>query len=168
MEVQSIWTEPAGQPQQVAEIVRETITEIYPHYYPKGAVQFFLDLHSPEGIEKAWGKEEIYLLKNRDTVLGTGSIGGNEICRLFILPGFQGMGFGGRLMDFQESEIFKYSSSVCVDVSFPAEGMYLKRGYRIASFEKTETGNGDFLCYHTMEKRKENIGKYMESEALLF
>ena len=30
--------------------------------------------------------------------------------------------------------------------------MYLKRGYQITSYEKIETENGDFLCYHTMEK----------------
>ena len=31
--------------------------------------------------------------------------------------------------------------------------MYLKRGYQIISYEKIATENGDFLCYHTMEKR---------------
>lgn len=31
--------------------------------------------------------------------------------------------------------------------------MRLKRGYQIVSYEKIEAENGDFLCYHTMEKR---------------
>ncbi len=30
----------------VSAIVEKTISTIYPHYYPAGAVQFFLDLHS--------------------------------------------------------------------------------------------------------------------------
>lgn len=29
-------------------------------------------------------------------IVGTGSIRGNEICRLFILPEYQGKGYGGR------------------------------------------------------------------------
>lgn len=31
-------------PEQVAAIVRETIQKIYPHYYPSGAVLFFLNM----------------------------------------------------------------------------------------------------------------------------
>lgn len=31
--------------------------------------------------------------------------------------------------------------------------MRLKREYQIVSCEKIEADNGDFLCYHIMEKR---------------
>lgn len=51
-----------------------------------------------------------------------------------------------------EARIFEKYRKVHVDASFPAESMYLKRGYQIISYEKMETENGDFLCYHTMEK----------------
>lgn len=37
------------------------------------------------------------------------------------------------------------------------EGIYLKRGYRLVSYEKIETENGGFLCYHIMEKKLENL-----------
>lgn len=47
-------------PEQVAAIVKETIQRVYPHYYPPGAVQFFLDLHSKIRIEEAMLSEEIY------------------------------------------------------------------------------------------------------------
>lgn len=30
--------------------------------------------------------------------------------------------------------------------------MYLKRGYRIKTYEIIKTEGGDYLCYHTMEK----------------
>lgn len=33
-------------------ITRETIQEIYPHYYPKGAVDFFLSHHNDTGIRQ--------------------------------------------------------------------------------------------------------------------
>lgn len=36
-------------PDQIAAIVRKTIQNVYPHYYPPGAVQFFLDLHCEAG-----------------------------------------------------------------------------------------------------------------------
>lgn len=137
----------------VSEIVEKTIKTIYPHYYPAGAVQFFLDLHCKERIEEVMSSEEIYLVMVRENVIGTGSIRKNEICRLFILPEYQGKGYGSKLMDLLEARIFENYPKVHVAASFPAESMYLKRGYQIVSYEKIEAENGDFLCYHTMEKR---------------
>lgn len=153
----------------VAEIAEKTIKTIYPHYYPSGAVQFFLDLHSEERIKEVIFSEEIYLAMEQGNIIGTGSIRKNEICRLFILPEYQRKGYGGRLMDLLEARIFENYSKVHVDASFPAENMYLKRGYQISSYEKIETVNGDFLCYHIMEKEicmKKSGRKMMDCENL--
>ena len=145
-------------PTVVSRIVEKTIQNVYPHYYPSGAVQFFLDLHSEVRIGKVMSSEEIYLVVVQGNVIGTGSIRKNEICRLFILPEYQGKGYGSRLMDLLEARIFENYPKVHVDASFPAESMYLKRGYQITSYEKIETDNRDCLCYHTMEKeRRRNL-----------
>lgn len=140
-------------PEQVAVIAKETIQKIYPGYYPAGAVQFFLDLHSTAKIEEAMSLEEIYLATVEGKAIGTGSIRKNEICRLFILPKYQNKGYGNSLMDLLETRVFEKYPKVHVDASFPAESMYLKRGYQITSYQKIKAENGDFLCYHTMEKR---------------
>lgn len=144
----------ADHTEQVAVIAKETIQKVYPHYYPSGAVQFFLDLYSEARIEEAMSSEEIYLAMVQGNIIGTGSIRKNEICRLFILPEYQGKGYGSRLMDLLETRVFENYSKAHVDASFPAESMYLKRGYQIISYEKIKIKNGDFLCYHTMEKEK--------------
>lgn len=140
-------------PEQVAAIVRETIQKVYPHYYPSGAVQFFLDLHSAVRIKEVMFSEEVYLALVQGSIIGTGSTRKNEICRLFILPEYQGKGYGNRLMNLLETRIFENYPKVHLDASFPAESMYLKRGYQIISYEKIKTENGDFLCWHAMEKR---------------
>lgn len=137
---------------KVAEIVEKTVKAIYPHYYPDGAVQFFLDLHNEHRIREALDREAVYLAVVQGEIVGTGSIRENEICRLFILPEYQGKGYGSRLMDLLEEKVFRQYQAVHIDASFPAESMYLKRGYQITSYEKIKTENGDFLCYHTMEK----------------
>lgn len=138
---------------KVAEIVEKTIKAIYPHYYPSGAVQFFLDLHKEERIREAAGREDIYFAVVQEKIVGTGSIRGNDISRLFILPEYQTKGYGSRLMDLLEDRVFQKNQEVQIDASFPAESMYIKRGYRITSYEKIRTDNGDFLCYHIMKKR---------------
>ena len=150
-------------PEQVAAIVKDTIQKVYPHYYPSGAVQFFLDLHSEARIEEVMYSEKIYFAMVQGNIIGTGSIRKNEICRLFILPEYQGKGYGSRLMDLLEARIFENNPKVHVDASFPAESMYLKRGYQITSYEKIETENGDFLCYHTMEKERGRNSTVLET-----
>ena len=145
-------------PVKVAEIVEKTIRAVYPHYYPSGAVQFFLDLHNEQRIREAFAREDIYFAAVQGEIVGTGSIRGNEICRLFILPEYQAKGYGSRLMDLLEDMVFQQYQAVHIDASFPAESMYLKRGYRIKTYEKIETGGGDYLCYHTMEKAADGKG----------
>lgn len=152
---------------EVHSIVSSAISEVYPRYYPQGAVAFFLSLHCEENIGRAMEQEEIYLLEAGECKVGTGTIRGNEICRLFIRPEYQGQGYGSLLMDWLEERIFALHPCVHVDASFPAEAMYLKRGYRIASYEKLAVSNGDFLCYHTMEKLRVAAGKAEKDEGTI-
>lgn len=49
----------------VKNISELTISEIYPHYYPKGAVDFFLEHHSEENILDEIKKNRVFIcLKN--------------------------------------------------------------------------------------------------------
>ena len=86
-------------PVKVAEIVDKTIRAVYPHYYPPGAVQFFLDLHNEQRIRVAFAREDIYFAAVKGEIVGTGSIRGNEICRLFILPEYQAKGYGSHVFE---------------------------------------------------------------------
>lgn len=55
-------------------------------------------------------------------------------------------------MDLLEHRVFRKYQAIHIDASFPPESMYLKRGYRIKTYEIIEAEGGDYLCYHTMEK----------------
>ena len=143
-------------PGKVAKIAGKTIRAVYPHYYPSGAVQFFLDLHNEQKIREALDREEVYFAAVQGKIVGTGSVRGDEVCRLFILPEYQAKGYGSKLMDLLEAMVFRKYQAVHIDASFPAESMYLKRGYRIKTYEKIETEGGDYLCYHTMVLEKHN------------
>ena len=49
----------AESPVKVAEIAEKTIRAVYPHYYPSGAVHFFLALHNEQRIREAFVWEDI-------------------------------------------------------------------------------------------------------------
>ena len=138
----------------VKNISELTISEIYPHYYPKGAVDFFLEHHSEENILDDIKKNRVFLcLDTSQNVIGTITVKGNEICRLFVLPDYQSKGFGTEMLGFAERIISEQYSRVVLDASLPAKQIYLKRGYRDVKFNIITVGSSDFLCYDVMEKK---------------
>lgn len=138
-------------------IAETTISAVYPHYYPMGAVGFFLSHHSMEHILTDIARNIVFIcIDNKETVVGTVTIRDNEISRLFVLPVYQGKGYGRELLDFAESEIFLNYSQIRLDASLPAKRIYLNRGYRDVEYHVIEAENGDFLCYDVMEKNNKS------------
>ena len=137
----------------VKEITQNTISVIYPHYYPKGAVDFFLKHHSDDKIMQDILQGNVYILSVGEMTIGTLTINGNEINRLFVLPEYQGRGYGSALLDFAENKIADNYDEITLSASLPAKGLYRKRGYFETDFDAILTDNGDLLCYDTMIKR---------------
>ena len=134
----------------VRQITQETIRAVYPAYYPAGAVDFFCRHHSDESIWADITSGKVYLLRDDETVVGTVTISGNGINRLFVLPQHQHRGYGRALLDFAEQKILLQYDTVRIDASFPAKQIYLKRGYRETEYHVVRTENGDYLCYDVM------------------
>lgn len=138
----------------VKKISEVTISEIYPHYYPSGAVEFFLEHHSENAILKDIEMNCVFIFFDvQHNAIGTITIKGNEICRLFVLPSYQGKGYGTKLLDFAEEIILSQHPKIVLDASLPAKEIYLKRGYEITGFHTITANNNDFLCYDVMEKK---------------
>ena len=142
-------------------ISERTISEIYPHYYPEGAVKFFLEHHSEAHIINDIKNNRVFLcLNDAQQAIGTVTIKGNEICRLFVLPSCQGKGYGTEMLRFAEQEISARYSTIILDASLPAKKISLRRGYKDVSFHIIPTGNHDFLCYDVMEKQGEKTESF--------
>ena len=138
----------------VREITQETIRTVYPRYYPAGAVEFFLAHHNDASIERDIRKNIVFLcISDSCDAVGTVTVSGNEIGRLFVLPDCQGMGYGRALLDFAEQEIARKYEFAVLDVSFSAKAIYLKRGYEAVNWHVIETENGDFLCFDEMRRK---------------
>lgn len=138
----------------VKEIVQTTIREVYPKYYPAGAVEFFSEHHSDEKIIRDIDAGIVYLLVTDDGVpAGTVTLTDNEIDRLFVLPVFQGKGYGRALLDLAEDTISRSYDVIILHASLPAKSIYLKRGFHEVNYIKIDTGRGDFLCADVMEKK---------------
>lgn len=136
----------------VKNITYETIQTIYPHYYPKGAVDFFIQHHSYENITADIESCKVFIIEKDETAVGTVTIKDIEICRLFVLPHYQKNGYGRALLEFSEKHIAKKSKIIRLAASLPANEIYLRRGYKEIESHSIVTINGDYLCYDIMEK----------------
>lgn len=149
----NIYQAKGGQSSFISELVYQTIIEQYSRYYPKGAVDFFISHHRENNII---GDIEagyvFYAEDNNQDIVGTITIKNNEICRFFILPKYQKLGYGTNLIQFAEQAISEYADTIILDSSLPAKSMYKKRGYVEISSHSIKTESGDVLCYETMQK----------------
>ncbi len=143
--------------QTAASIVHKTINEVYPKYYPKGAVDFFLKHHGTDNIRKDITDGEVYLLEDENRIVGTVTVNDNEINRLYVLPEYQGKGYGSFLTEFAEKKISENYDEIILCASFAAKKFYSDRGYREYFYDTIETDNGDFLCYDMMKKKTGGI-----------
>ena len=139
--------------ESVLQITHDTISEIYSHYYAEGVVGFFLGHHSREHILSDIKNGIVWLLEEDGNVIGTVTIKGNAVNRLFVLPEWQSHGYGSQLMDFAEDKIAEQFTLVHIDSSLAAKEMYLKRGYKERKTCRIQADNGDVLIYDEMEKQ---------------
>ncbi len=137
---------------RVAEITRTTIAAVYPHFYPRGVVEFFLNWHKDEKILADIRAGEVFLLLDGGRAVGTVTLHEEKLTRLYVLPNCQGKGYGRALLDYGEEAVGRAQGKIVVEASLPAKGLYLRRGYRETGFF-TEEAYGDVLCWDVMEKR---------------
>ena len=140
----------------VVSIVHETIQEIYPNYYPKEVVDFFINHHKQENIKVDIENGSVFLIFEGDRVVGTGTIDGSSINRVFVLSGCQKKGYGSMLMDFLEKKVSLVYDRIYLDSSLPAFNIYIKRGYVPIEYHQEIVENGRVLCYPLMAKEAYN------------
>ncbi|MCQ2973264.1 MAG: GNAT family N-acetyltransferase [Bacteroidales bacterium] len=139
--------------QVIFEIVQETIKQVYPKYYPTEVVNFFLELHSLKNIEKDIVEENVGILINENIIVGTGCYIDNHITRVYVLPKFQGKGYGTFIMNTLEKLISLNHNTSILDASLPASYLYEKLGYKTIEHCKQEVENQRVLVYEVMEKK---------------
>jgi hypothetical protein len=85
--------------------------------------------------------------------VGTGCRIDNHITRVYVLPAFQGNGYGSYIMQQLEDEIGKRYIETILDASLPASRLYERRGYKTVKHEKRIVENGVVLVYEVMKKK---------------
>ena len=135
-------------------IVQQTIATVYPDYYTQMVVDFFSKLHNINNIIKDIEQGKIDILIKDGKIVGTGSYTENHITRVYVLPEYQGQGFGSMIMDKLEKDIFTKYDCCELDASLSACIFYENRGFRTIKHVKYDIGDGKSMIYEIMRKPK--------------
>lgn len=133
-------------------IVHSTINKIYPDYYTQEVVDFFNELHSKESISKDIINGNVYIFGFNEMSFGTVTLIDNCVKRLFIIPEFQGNGYGSGIMEFIEEIVSKDYEEIILDSSLPSFKFYTGRDYSLKESYTLELENGKILFYEQLYK----------------
>lgn len=139
--------------EQVYELVQETIQSVYPKYYLPEIVDMFSEYHCKEHVLQDILARNTYILLQGDTLVGTGTIQENHITRVYVLPRFQGKGYGTYIMNRLEELIKEHYDTIDIDASLPACRLYQRLGYQTVDHGIWECKNGVIQVYEIMKKK---------------
>lgn len=137
--------------ESIVKLVRETMSEVYPNYYPAGAVELFLSYQTKDNMIRDIQNGIVYVLENEGMIIGTGTIKENRVCRLVVKTNQQEKGYGTKLIEYIEKQILLNYETVILEASLPACELYRKRGYMTMEYKKLQAENGDYICYPLMQ-----------------
>lgn len=139
--------------ERIYELVQETIQAVYPKYYLQEIVEMFCEFHSRENILQDIEAENTYILTEKEQIIGTGTKQGNHITRVYVLPEFQGKGYGTHIMNRLEEMIKQNYEYAEIDASLPACRLYSHLGYQTVDHGIWECKNGVIQIYEIMKKK---------------
>jgi GNAT superfamily N-acetyltransferase len=139
--------------EEVRKLVLTTIELSYSGVYSTRAILFFQEYHSVENIRADASRGQTVVALENGSIIGTGTLLGNNIRRVFVLPGVQGKGLGGRIMEELEQRAAEAGlKAVELDSSTVSIDFYRRRGYTAGERDFIELEGGERLDYLPMQK----------------
>lgn len=129
-----------------------------PDYSPE-SIQEMIELYSAANLAEQAGNEHLYVLRDRERIIGCGGIAPyldrrteSILVTVFVLPEYQGRGAGRKILEtLEEDAYFLRAERVVIHSSITAREFYRKLGYRYRDGAGTPDEEG---CV-PMEKRRE-------------
>jgi GNAT superfamily N-acetyltransferase len=138
----------------VKKLINKTIDVCYNGFYLEEVMNYF-DMYNWDGnILKAARDGYIVVVETQGKIVGTGSVIGNVILRVFVDPGYQKQGLGRIIMNELESRAETNGVNILqLRALANARKFYESLGYSTVDKGLVEVDNGRHLEYYQMEKK---------------
>ncbi len=136
---------------EVRSMVERTVRTSYRGVYSEAAIEFFIKYHGEDAIRKDLQEGSGLVAVHDSKIVGTATLRGDMIARVFVAPGMQGQGIGGRLMRVLiEQARTAGPTFLRLDASLASRAFYEHMGFIVVADRSHDLGNGDALPYHEM------------------
>ncbi len=123
--------------EETAQVIAKTLRESNSRDYSKQFIESNISSHSSDELIKASKQRHMYVICDRDCIIGTGGIAGywgshteSILLTIFVLPEYQGKGLGRKLIEtLEKDEYFLRAKRIEIPASLTAVGFYRKMGY---------------------------------------
>jgi len=120
-----------GDAKEISVCRQKAIKKLNSNGYSKKGLKDLLDNSSFSSVVLDLSDYEIFILIHDKNVIGTVSLGKNQIGELYVDPDYAGRGIGEKLLRFIEKYAkSKDMQSVYLFSALPSEGFYKKNGYK--------------------------------------
>jgi GNAT superfamily N-acetyltransferase len=145
-----------AKPEDIEELkmlIYGTIDSCYSGAYSCEAIDYFKVYNNTESILNDILKGHFLILTCGKEIIGTGTLLGSNIRRIFVKPEYQNIGLGKRIMHELEKEALEENVSITdLHASLTARSFYTALGYKIQSEEVVQIKNEQNLRYYIMVK----------------
>lgn len=139
--------------QVLRQLIFHTIDDAYTGVYGPHSIQYFKEYHSCSKILADAGEGYTVVVELNERIVGTGTVCGTNVCRVFVSPSFQGRGLGRMVMEALENSAL--SQGLCnldLHASLPSQAFYQHLGYRLREDAFIQVSDDERLDYFYMEK----------------
>jgi GNAT superfamily N-acetyltransferase len=140
--------------QAVKRLVDKTIDISYADAYPEEAIAFFKEYHSEAHILDDAADGYMIVLEVGGETIGTGTLSGTTIGRVFVDPSYQHQGLGKAIMrTLEEKALANDVETLDLSASLVAKPFYDSLGYTTQEERSIPVENDQELRYYAMVKR---------------
>ena len=137
-------------------MILKTIDASYIIAYPSSAICRFKKNHTKTRLVEGAKEGYMVVLERGGRIVGTGTLMGNKITRVYVAVAEQGRGFGKKIMKALEQHARDSGlESVFLNSSIVAKGFYKHVGYTVEAQKSVEMDDGEQLEYFHMVKSLE-------------
>lgn len=139
--------------EKIGSLINQTIDVCYTPFYTPEAIKYYKDYHSLENILQDAIQGDTIVLEIKGLIVGTSTLLGSTVKRMFIAPDFQHHHFGTALMEkIEQIAIRKKAETIDLCSTHTAIGFYKKLGYELQEELIVELDTQK-LVYHNMKKK---------------
>jgi GNAT superfamily N-acetyltransferase len=140
----------------VHDLVQTTIQVSYGDVYPPEAINFFKHHHSKENILQDIERGYIVVAESDSRIVGTGTLVGNSVRRVFINPEYQRRGIGHLIAkELEQKAIAEGLGKIELSSSLKSRKFWESEGFAFVKEFALPVANDKHLIYFEMAKKLE-------------